>query len=320
MIKLIPAFKDYLWGGTKLKEVYGKQSDLDIVAESWELSTHPDGQSIVATGEFAGQTLLDYVRANGKPVLGTYSTMADDIPILIKFIDAKQDLSIQVHPDNTYALEHEGDYGKTEMWYVVEAEEGAELVYGFNQDLTPEAFEQAILENTLTEVMNSVPVQKGDVFFIQPGTMHAIGKGIVIAEIQQRSNVTYRIYDFGRLGADGQPRALHVAKALDVTHLAKADEAKVKYTLIEEEGYKRGVLASCEYFHVEMIEVSEEVELTVDETSFHSLLVVEGNGYILSSREKMSLAKGESLFLPASYGTYCIGGECKIILSTLGNQ
>lgn len=318
MIKLIPAYKDYLWGGTKLKEQYGKESDLEIVAESWELSTHPDGPSIVATGEFEGKTLLEYVQANGKGVLGTACSLENDIPILIKFIDAKQDLSIQVHPDNEYALANEGDYGKTEMWYILEAEEGAELVYGFTKDLTKEEFETAIRENTLTEVINSVPVQKGDVFFIKPGTMHAIGSGIVIAEIQQRSNVTYRIYDFGRVGADGKPRELHVEKALDVTNLTEADEPKVDYTLTEGDGYKKGVLASCEYFHVEAIQVSEQVELVADEKSFHSILVVEGSGYVLSSKEKMAVKKGDSVFLPAGYGTYCIDGECKVILSTLG--
>lgn len=317
MIKLTPAFKDYLWGGTKLKTEYGKQSELQIVAESWEVSTHPDGLSKIVNGEYAGKSLLEYVSEQGRSVLGTKCSLEDDMPILIKFIDAKDDLSIQVHPDNEYALKYEGDYGKTEMWYVLEAEEGAELIYGFNRDITKEEFKQAIQDNTLTEVINSVKVQTGDVFFIEPGMMHAIGKGIIIAEIQQRSNVTYRIYDFGRLGVDGKPRELHIDKALDVTTLSKARESKVNYILMDYEGYKKGILASCEYFHVEVIEVSESVVLEVDETSFNSLLVVDGNGYIVTNGEEMELTKGESIFLPAGIGEYAINGECRVILSKL---
>lgn len=317
MIKLIPAFKDYIWGGTKLKTTYGKQSDLDIVAESWELSTHPDGPSIVANGEYAGKTLIEYIEDNGKSVLGTKCTLEKDIPILIKFIDAKDNLSIQVHPDDTYALKNEGDYGKTEMWYILEAEEGAQLVYGFNTEITEEEFKVAIENNTFTDKLNYVDVQKGDVFFIEPGTMHAIGKGIIIAEIQQRSNVTYRVYDYGRVGVDGKPRELHVAKAIDVTTLAKADEAKVDYSLEEYEGYKRGVLASCEYFHVEVLDIEEGVDLTADQTTFHSLVVVEGCANILSSTENLAVLKGDTVFIPAGYGLYNISGKCKVILSTL---
>lgn len=317
MIKLSPAFKDYLWGGTKLKTEYGKQSDLQIVAESWEVSTHPDGLSKIVNGEYAGKSLLEYVSEQGRSVLGTKCSLEDDMPILIKFIDAKADLSIQVHPDNEYALKHEGDYGKTEMWYVLEAEEGAELIYGFNRDISKEEFKQAIQGNTLTEVINSVKVQTGDVFFIEPGMMHAIGKGIIIAEIQQRSNITYRIYDFGRVGIDGKPRELHIDKALDVTTLSKADKPKVEYVLEPYNGYSRGVLVSCEYFHVEAIEVSSSVELHVDETTFNSILVVEGSGSIGQDKEVLKIAKGDSIFLPARYGRYCVSGECKVILSKL---
>ncbi|MEG0905925.1 MAG: type I phosphomannose isomerase catalytic subunit [Cellulosilyticaceae bacterium] len=317
MIKLKPALKDYLWGGNKLKNEYGKIGDTEIVAESWELSTHPDGVSTIEEGEDKGLSLSSYIKSKGKKELGSKCKVEDDIPILIKFIDAKDDLSIQVHPDDKYALKYEGDYGKTEMWYVLEAEENAELIYGFSKDMTKEGFRLAVENHTLTEVVNHVKVEKGDVFFIEPGMMHAIGKGIIIAEIQQRSNVTYRIYDFNRVGIDGKPRELHVDKALEVVRLNKAGEPKVKYTLIEHEGYKRGVLASCEYFHVELIEVNTEVELNVDETTFQSLLVVEGNGQIISEKEKIEMGKGDSVFLPAGYGNYSVVGECKLILSTV---
>ena len=183
IVKLAPAFKDYLWGGTKLKESYGKKTDLDIVAESWELSTHPDGESVVTTGPYAGMKLSEYVNALGKDCLGTKGNAFEFFPILIKFIDAKQPLSIQVHPDNEYALRVEKEYGKTEMWYVLDCEEGASLYFGVNKEVTKEEFARRIQDGTLLEILKKVPVHKGDVFFIKAGTIHAIGAGIQICEI-----------------------------------------------------------------------------------------------------------------------------------------
>ena len=201
--KLTPAFKDYLWGGEKLKTLYNKKCDMDIVAESWELSCHKDGKSTIIGGEFEGETLSDYIQNHGKGVLGKNASKFDYFPILIKFIDAKGDLSVQVHPDDEYALKNEGEYGKTEMWYILECEEGATLYYGFKRDVTRAEYENAIKNNTLTDILNKVPVNKGDVFFIEAGTVHAIGKGIVICEIQQNSNTTYRVYDYNRKDKDG---------------------------------------------------------------------------------------------------------------------
>ena len=177
IVKLGPAYKDYIWGGTNLKEKYGKKSDLDIVAESWEVSTHPDGPSIVLTGEYAGKTLTEYIDALGKDCLGTKGKEFEFFPMLIKFIDSKQPLSIQVHPDNEYALRVEKEYGKTEMWYILDCEPGATLYFGVNRSITKEEFRQRIEDNTILEVLKEVPVHKGDVFFIQAGTRHAIGAG-----------------------------------------------------------------------------------------------------------------------------------------------
>lgn len=182
-IKLNPAFKDYLWGGTKLRDEYGKKCDLDKVAESWELSCHKDGCSVVADGEYAGLTLPQYIEKAGKAVLGTDCEKFEYFPILIKLIDAKQNLSVQVHPDNDYAMRVEGEYGKTEMWYVVGCEPGAGLLYGFKHEISKEEFRRRIEDNTLLEVTNRVEVHPGDVFFIEAGTLHAIGEGILIAEI-----------------------------------------------------------------------------------------------------------------------------------------
>ena len=216
-IKLTPACKDYLWGGEKLRQDYGIQSQLHPLAEAWVLSCHPDGPSVVATGPLAGKTLPEYIQEKGPGCLGADCEKFTDFPILAKFIDAKGDLSIQVHPSNEYALAHEHQFGKTEMWYVLDCEPGATLYYGFQHQISREEFQQRIQDNTLTEVLNAVPVEKGDLFFIPAGTLHAIRKGIVVAEIQQNSNVTYRIYDYGRVGADGKPRQLHIQQALEVT-------------------------------------------------------------------------------------------------------
>lgn len=316
MFKLQPSFKDYLWGGTKLKTVYGKDCPLEKVAESWELSTHKDGLTIIGSGENKGDTLLSYVEKYGKQVLGTKCTLDNDIPILIKFIDAKDALSIQVHPDNEYALKNENDFGKTEMWYVIDAEPDAKLIYGFKNDISKEQFKKAIEENTLEQLVNEVDVQAGDVFFITPGTMHAIGKGIVIAEIQQRSNVTYRIYDFGRVGTDGKPRELHIDKALDVTNLTASKNAKKEYTLNKYDGFEKGNLSSCEYFNVDLLNITESATLNCDETSFNCVTVLDGNCTI-SGKDNLDVNKGESVFIPASYGEYKITGKCKVVLSTL---
>ncbi|MGN0552633.1 MAG: type I phosphomannose isomerase catalytic subunit, partial [Oscillospiraceae bacterium] len=207
-LKLKPAFKDYLWGGTKLRDVYGKDCSFDKVAESWELSCHKDGNSVIDNGEAKGMTLAEYIEKKGKAILGKNCERFENFPVLIKLIDAKDNLSVQVHPDNEYAMRVEGEYGKTEMWYIVDCDEGAELIYGFKGNVSKEEFAERIKNNTLLEITNSVPVKKGDVFFIRSGTLHAIGKGILIAEIQQNSNTTYRVYDYGRVGADGKTRPL----------------------------------------------------------------------------------------------------------------
>ena len=258
IVKLTPSCKDYLWGGSRLRTDFGVQSSLDPLAEAWVLSCHPDGPSYLPDGS----TLADYVAAH-PGCLGTDCEKFEQFPILTKFIDAKNNLSIQVHPSNEYALKNEHQYGKTEMWYVLDCEPGAFLYYGFDHEVSKEEFAERIKNNTLTEVLNAAPVHKGDCFFIPSGTLHAICKGIVVAEVQQNSNVTYRVYDYGRVGADGKPRALHVEKALDVT----LRTPPVKHDF-------GGHLARCEYFTVDA--KNGDFDGVAGEKSFVSLLITDG--------------------------------------------
>lgn len=315
ILKLNPAFKDYIWGGTRLRDEYGKKCDFDKVAESWELSCHKDGNSVVDNGEYAGCTLAEYIEKAGKQVLGKNCERFENFPILIKLIDAKDNLSVQVHPDNDYAMRVEGEYGKTEMWYVVDCDPGATLLYGFKHEISKEEFAQRIADNTLLEVTNAVPVKKGDVFFIQSGTLHAIGKGILIAEIQQNSNTTYRIYDYGRVGKDGKPRELHVEKAKDVTTLGPA-KAYPETPVEQKDGYSIKLLSKCEYFTTYRVDVETKAVLEADDSSFNSVLVLDGNPEIVGD-ETIKAKKGDSVFISAGSGKYTIEGKCEFILTKI---
>lgn len=319
-MKLIAPLKDYIWGGTKLKTEYGKKTELDKVSESWELACHKDGMSVIANGSAQGKTLESYLEENSA-ALGERAKKFPYFPLLIKLIDAKDNLSVQVHPDNDYAMRVEGEFGKTEMWYIVEAEPGATLIYGFQQEISAEEFARRIADNTLLEVCNEVPVKKGDVFFIASGTLHAIGKGILIAEIQQNSNTTYRVYDFGRVGKDGKPRELHVDKAKEVTSLTKPTRDTKALAKIPVDGYAMELLAACEYFTVYHAALTDDAncKLTTDEGSFQSLTVLSGSLDLTapnaSEENKITLTKGETVFLPANLGAYELAGTGEFILS-----
>lgn len=318
ILKLKAPCKDYIWGGNRLREEYGKQLDSDRIAESWELSCHKDGQSVITGGEFNGKTLSDYIAAKGKGVLGKNCGRFEYFPVLIKLIDAKDNLSVQVHPSNEYALRVEGEYGKTEMWYIVDCDPGAELLYGFKHEISKEEFAERIANNTLLEVTNNVPVHKGDVFFIESGTLHAIGKGILIAEIQQNSNTTYRVFDYGRLGADGKPRALHVEKALDVARLCPPERPAGPMGKPEQNGdCTSTLLAKCGYFTARLLDVAGSAPLCADGESFHSLLCLSGSGAVICGGGAVPFAKGDSLFLPAGLGAYTIAGRAQLVLTTL---
>lgn len=311
ILKLKPSCKDYLWGGTRLKTEFGKEFTGDRLAETWELSCHPDGPSVVLNGEYAGDTLSEYILMEGKKVTGTKSRKYEQFPLLIKFIDAKDDLSIQVHPGDAYALENEGQYGKTEMWYIVDCEEGASLYYGFSREVSREEFRERIEQKTLLEVLNKVEVQKGDVLFIEPGTIHAIGQGNLIAEIQQNSNVTYRVYDYGRKGADGKERDLHIEKALQVTN---------RIPVVRKKSFEPHMVA-CDYFTVDKIvldgQLIKRIFGEVDRSSFASLLVLDGEGEVRSREEDIPVRKGDSIFITADTGAYELEGHFEALLTTV---
>ncbi|GHV32537.1 mannose-6-phosphate isomerase [Clostridia bacterium] len=301
---LKPVFKDYIWGGTRLKTEYGKISDLPVIAESWELSANREGASVIADGPLKGMSFADFVR-NYPEECGSVRTKQGEFPLLIKLIDAKTPLSVQVHPDDAYAATHENGAGKTEMWVVLDAAESASLYFGFKDAISPEEFRLRIENNTLTDALYAAPVKRGDVFFIPSGTIHAIGAGILIAEIQQNSATTYRVYDYGRVGADGKPRELHVAKALDVTNLVPAEKTAPGSGLLEQTAdYKLTRLAKCGYFTVDRLEIPKNGKFVLKHDSFVSILSLSGD------------TKGESTFVPAGAGDVIIEGAGDFLLST----
>ena len=311
ILKLNPVFKDYLWGGTKLRDEYGFKSSLDKLAEGWMLSCHKDGENTVLNGEFEGKTLTEVVKIHPE-YLGKNGNQFEYFPILIKLIDAKNDLSVQVHPDNEYAMRVENEYGKTECWYILDCDDDAELIYGFNRTISSDEFKERIADNTFLETVNKVKVKKGDLFFIEAGTLHAIGKGILLAEIQQDSNTTYRVYDYGRLGADGKPRELHVEKAIDVTNCTPPTRStNPEGELVSGNGYKSQLLTRCDLFNVEKVSVTDSYTTNADENSFVSVLVTDGNGMI----DEIEINKGDSLFIPASYGEFTITGKTELIIT-----
>ena len=316
-MKLIAPLKDYLWGGTRLKDEYGKETQLTKVAESWELSCHKDGKSVIANGAAAGQTLAGWLAAEGADALGTNAAKFPFFPLLIKLIDAHDNLSVQVHPDDDYALRVEGEYGKTEMWYIVDCEDGAELLYGFAQEISKDEFRRRVENNTLLDVVRHVPVKKGDVFFIPAGTLHAIGKGILICEIQQNSNTTYRIYDYGRVGADGKPRDLHIEKALEVTHLSSSASSEKKpqvCTIFA--GTEARLLAACDYFTVYHLAVKGQTALYAGADSFQCLTVLSGSLTLNTDQEHaLKLQHRDSKFIHPRLGRYVLNGYGELILS-----
>lgn len=303
---LTPAGKDYLWGGSRLNDEFSKDIPLSPLAETWECSTHPDGESRVASGIFAGQTLRQVLRAHPDWLGARCANSGGELPILIKFIDAKRDLSVQVHPDDAFAAAHEhGQKGKSEMWYVLDAERGARLVYGLHRDTEEAVLRQAIAGGTLERYLRYVPVETDDVFFLEAGTIHAIGAGCLIAEIQQNSNLTYRLYDYDRVDKNGQKRPLHIEKALAAAHLsANATPRQPLRVLKYHPGCATELLCRCRYFQVERLLLNTErirsrAPIAADELSFQVLLCVNGCGAVSYGGQTRDFFKGDCIFLPA---------------------
>ena len=305
-LKFEPFLRPMIWGGEKIAAYKGVETSVRSIGESWELSGVAGHESIVAEGPCKGVSLPELIDRYGAELVGksNYERFGNEFPLLVKFIDAREDLSIQVHPDDRLAWERHRMHGKTEMWYVLDCEPGAFLYYGFNHEISREELEERIRNNTLTEVLNAVPVKKGDCFFIPSGTLHAICKGVVVVEVQQNSNVTYRVYDYGRVGADGKPRALHVKQALEV----------MRRTPPEQHDFSPH-LAKCDYFTVDVVAGGHNG--TADETSFVSLLITEGEGRLTCGGETVQAKKGDSFFITAGSGAYTLTGSCKALLTTV---
>lgn len=312
-ILLKAPLKDYIWGGKRLKTEYGFETNLEKVSEAWVLSCHKDGECVIENGELCGKTLSEALSIWGDAAVGKKALSFPYFPILIKLIDACDRLSLQVHPDDEYAMRVEGEYGKTEMWYVVDCDEGASLIYGLTKKVDKDEFERRIRDNTIEEICNFVPVKKGDVFFISAGTLHAIGKGILIAEVQQNSNTTYRVSDYGRLGADGKPRTLHIEKAIDVTRTEPPTVPYGAVGAIRQDGCaKIRTLAECELFTAEAVELKGEYRLRND--GFVSVIVLSGELSLNWTDGELLLKKGQSVFVPAGIEVTLNGGA-ELLLS-----
>lgn len=286
IIRLEPAFKDNLWGGTRLRDDYGKHCNYEVIAESWELSTHRAGQSVVATGESRGLLLGEYIARFGRSILGWKCEPYERFPLLIKFIDSRESLSIQVHPGDDYALSREDEYGKNELWYVVDCEPDSYLYCGFSRETDEAEVRRRIEDGTLTEILNRVPVKKGERFFIETGTVHAIGPGVLICEIQQSSNVTYRLYDYQRRDKYGELRELHVDKAMDVMDFGKKDMKALR-------------TMECKYFSVEERIIEGESVFLLDDSSFGAFVAIRGSGTVQAGSESLHYKAGDCFFVPA---------------------
>lgn len=315
---LRPAGKDYLWGGSRLREEFNKDIDMSPLAETWECSTHPDGPSVVLGGEFDGMNLTDVI-ATHPEFLGTKNESLGELPIMIKFIDANKDLSVQVHPDDDYAMEYEnGQLGKTEMWYVLDATDDARLVYGLSNDSSPEIMRRALDEGTIMNYLQKVPVKKNDIFFVKAGIIHAIGAGALVAEIQESSNLTYRLYDYDRRDAKGNKRELHIDKALRVANMKSSASPKQPLRVLRySRGVARELLCRCKYFEVNRMIVNtvgnKSVRYLADKLSFRVLLCIDGDGQLEFDGNRYDIVKGDCIFFPADSVDTNIAGRVEFL-------
>ncbi len=316
---LKPAGKDYLWGGHRLKDDFSKEIDMEPLAESWECSTHPDGPSIVASGAHKGMLLTEVLKEHPE-YMGTHPKTDGGLPILIKFIDAKQDLSVQVHPDDEYARKYEhGSLGKTEMWYVLDATKNARLVYGFYHDISKEKLKKSLEEGTVERYLQKVKVKKDDLFYIEAGTVHAIGAGILIAEIQECSNITYRMYDYNRMDKDGKPRTLHIERALEVANRIGTQTPRQPMRVLRyQKGCASELLCRCKYFQVERQLINTEkcremADFQTDGNSFQVLLCVDGCGTLFGEGEMIHFFKGDCIFVPADSMPLKLHGRAQML-------
>ena len=312
-IFLEPIFKDYIWGGNKLKEVWGKKSPYDITAESWEVSTNKNGKSIVRNGEYKGKDLEELFqdKNNRLHVFGSKTKDMDKFPLLIKFIDAASNLSVQVHPNDEYAFEKEnGEKGKTEMWYIMECKEGAQIICGMKKGVRQEDLPKILTSDNVADYLEFLNVKQGDVIYIPSGTIHAILGDTIICEVQQNSDLTYRVYDWGRVGADGKLRELHVQKAIETVDVESRPELKNTQNIGEEEN-----IISSDYFKTNKVNVENTYTDTSNEETFFAYNVVKGNGKLIVNETEYILNLGDSFIIPAQMGNYEIQGEIELLKS-----
>ena len=314
-LKLSYVTKSPLWGGTRLLDRWGIEAPANqsTIGEAWMLTVREKDMSVIQNGALAGMTMREYIDTYGNGVVGS-SFAGGDFPLLIKLIDACDKLSVQVHPDDDYAARVENDRGKTEMWIIVEADDDAEIIYGLKDGLSAEQFCTAVREGRLSETMHHCPVKAGEVYFIPSGMLHAIGKGILIAEIQQNCDLTYRVYDYERRGADGSLRELHVDKALDVTVPFTEEQVNaIRYEAAE--GTDDTVLAHCRYFKTRQLSAPGTLMVTPD--SFVYLLCIDGEGEIVTGDVTTTLCRGEGAYLPAGLGEVALRGEMTVLAASI---
>ena len=298
LVKLNPIVKDYIWGGTYFKN-FNKGLSLDRVSECWELSVRDNDSSIIASGPNKGKRLVDVIT---KEDIGPVMDRFPYFPLLIKLIDAKENLSVQVHPSDDYALKYEQSFGKSEMWHIISAEPNSGLYVGLNKDYSKEEIEKALKEGSILECLNFFKVKPGDTFIINPGTIHAIGAGVRLIEIQQNSNLTYRLYDYNRVDQFGNPRELHIEKALKVINYQQ-------YKVVKSGS---DVLADNQYFTVKEVSFDNELEINANDKAFISFTFLEGNGYV----NDIEFNQYDTFYLP--YQKKCLTkGKGKVVISTV---
>ena len=310
-----PIFKERIWGGTKLKDYLNKPISSEITGESWELSTVPESISVVNNGELKGKNLNELIDLYPKEILGkeAFNQFGKQFPLLFKYLDAKTDLSIQLHPNDELAKARHNSFGKTEMWYVMQADENARLIVGFKENSSKEAYLQKLESNDILSLLNEIPVKKGDVFLLETGTIHAIGAGIVIAEIQQTSDITYRIYDWDRVDANGNKRELHTELAIDAINY-KTTAAKKEYTATEN---KSTSIVDCPYFKTNIIPLNGEISINKNDDSFMVLMCTEGSFEMHLNDEKYMYQTGDTVLIPAVLTSFMLRGKTTLLEITV---
>ena len=306
-----PIFKERIWGGTKLNTVLNKPIVSEITGESWELSTVEGDVSIVSNGVLKGNSLNDLINADPEAFLGTevYKRFGKQFPLLFKYLDAREDLSIQVHPNDELAQKRHNSFGKTEMWYILQADADARIIVGFKKQSNATEYLENLKNKTLLSILDDVKVKSGDVFFLETGTVHAIGAGLVVAEIQQTSDITYRLYDFDRLDDKGNSRDLHVNLALDAINYDKIETHK-QYDSIQNQSNS---IVDCPYFTTNFVPLKGTVYANKTGNTFTVYMCIEGDFEIEYEGEKFQYKKGDTVLIPAAMKTFTLKGETSIL-------